>query len=73
MTSTSSTIMHSGCCCGCPDTAVPQTCLRMPRCCSTSGMLADARIDCFQLRKRCASLVRRARSRRNIVLKMIAT
>ncbi|XP_034824105.1 uncharacterized protein [Maniola hyperantus] len=46
----------------------------LPRFCSASGMFADARIDCFytNVRKRCASLVRRVRDSPNTILQMIA-
>ncbi|XP_045455616.1 uncharacterized protein LOC123665347 [Melitaea cinxia] len=48
--------------------------LGLPRCCSASGMFADAITDCFHttMRKRCASFVRRVRGSQNSVLKMIA-
>ncbi|XP_060809969.1 uncharacterized protein LOC132904057 [Amyelois transitella] len=48
--------------------------MRLPRFCSASGMFAAARVDCFfaNMRKRCASLVRRIRGSTNGILAMIA-
>lgn len=48
--------------------------LGLPRCCSASGMFAEARVDCFYalMRKRCGSLVRRVRGSVNSILNMIS-
>lgn len=46
----------------------------LPRCCSASGMFADAHVDCFHsiMRKRCTSLVRRVRDGPSGVLRAFA-
>ena len=48
--------------------------LGLPRCCSASGMFAEARVDSFYalMRKRCGSLVRRVRGSVNSILNMIS-
>ncbi|XP_073965144.1 uncharacterized protein [Choristoneura fumiferana] len=48
--------------------------LRLPRFCSASSMFAEARVDCFHatMRKRAASMARRARDSGNRLLAVVA-